>query len=113
MNKDETSRKLLPRSTFGEVLLAVALIAASVGLTYHAVTEARQGQSIFAVLDTLGFASILFGFCFDPVNFTALLLPWVFENVAVSTPFRKVGWIFICLGYLMLIVAWGNRHGFI
>jgi hypothetical protein len=113
LDGERTPRKLLPRSIAGEVALAIAFFAISAGLTYHAVIEAHQGKPIFTVVDTLGLASILLGFCFDPVNFAALLMPWIWQNVAVSTPFRKAGWFFICIGYFMLVVAWSERHGFI
>jgi hypothetical protein len=112
-NRSGSPRKLLARSIASEVALAIIFLAISAAFTYHAMIEARQGKPIFIVIDTLGFASILLGLCFDPVNFAALLLPWIWQNVAVSTPFRKVGWFFICIGYIMLAAAWGERHGFI
>jgi len=113
LNSVEAPGKRLPRSIVGEVALSVTLFAISAAFTYHAIIEAHQGKSIFTVVDTLGFASQFLGFCFDPVNFAALLLPWVWDDVAVSTPFRQVGWFFIGIGYLMLLIAWSERHGFI
>jgi hypothetical protein len=110
MSNEKGPRELHPRSIVGEAALAVTLFAIASVFVYHAIVEARQGKSVFIVVDTLGFASILFGFCFDPVNFAALLLPWVWENVAVSAPYRKVGWLFIGIGYLMVAVAWFERH---
>ena|ERR1700683_5000863 len=109
-SNEKTSRELHPRSIAVETTLALILCAIASGLVYHAIVEARQGKSVFTVVDTLGFASVFFGFCFDPVNFGALLLPWVWQNVAVSTPYRKVGWFFIGIGYLTVVVAWIERH---
>jgi hypothetical protein len=110
VNDNISPSKLLPRSFAGELALAIAPFAGSAALVWHAIVEARQGKSHFTVMDTVGFALVIFGGCFDPVNFAALFLPWVWNEVAEPTPFRKMALFFYGAGLFMVVVTWISRH---
>jgi len=74
-------------------------------MSWHAVVLARRGVSSFTVCEFAGLGTMMLGACFDPVNAIALCIPWVFSEIAVSPPLRKVGLVIVGLGWLILLVG--------
>jgi hypothetical protein len=106
---DASADKLVPRWLAFEIVLGIALFVAGVALAWHAVIEARLGKQ-FTGVEFLGIALIIFGGCFDPVNFVCLCFPFVSRDVAISPPFKKLGWTFWGVGFVLAVAGWVGEH---
>ena len=74
-------------------------------MLWHGIVLASHGAAWFRVCEFAGIGIMMLGACFDPVNTIALCIPWVFTEIAVSPPFRKVGLVIIGFGWLMLLAG--------
>ena len=92
-----------------EVLLALAFFAAGIAVMWYGFAEFHQGMH-FDVAEYFGLALVLFGACFDPVNSLCMCMPWIWAQVAVSPPFKKVGWYFWGVGFLVIAAGWVGKH---
>jgi len=90
-------------------MLGVALFVAGVAVTWTAIMQAHQGNQ-FTAAELLGLALVIFGGCFDPVNFVCIALPFFKRIVADSPPLKKVAWFFWGVGSLLAVAGWIGKH---
>lgn len=94
----------------GVVIFAAAiLVIGAVALASRGVFVALRGDT-FAGIKLIGFATMLLGGSFDPINCIWMCLPFTFRPVTVPTSYARLGLPLIFTGLIVTVIGIMGVH---